>query len=107
MMKDMAKIAKILGPKGIMPNPKTETVTPHPAKAVESLKKGKISYKNDATSNLHVSVGKVSFSEDQLKENIETFTDSLKKAKPTAVKGTFIKSLYLTTSMGPSIKFSA
>ncbi len=107
LMKDLAKIAKILGPKGIMPNPKTDTVTPNPAKAVQQLSKGKVSFKNDATGNVHVAVGKVSFDDKQLIENIQTFIDTLQKVKPATSKGIYIKSLYLATTMGPSIKISA
>lgn len=106
MMKNMAKIAKVLGPKGIMPNPKTDTVTAQPIKQIEQLSKGKVSFKNDATANVHVAVGKVSFTEDQLKANITTFIDALQKAKPTSSKGIYLKSIYLATSMGPSIKIS-
>ncbi len=106
MMKNMAKIAKILGPKGIMPNPKTDTVTSQPIKQIEQLSKGKVSFKNDATANVHVAVGKVSFTEGQLTENITTFIDALQKSKPTSSKGIYLKSIYLATSMGPSIKIS-
>lgn len=106
MMKEMAKIAKILGPKGLMPNPKTETVTPNPAKIVRELTKGKISFKNDDTANVHVPVGKISFGEEKLLQNLNTFIDGLKKLKPTSSKGVFIRSAYLSTAMGPSIKLS-
>lgn len=104
MMKNLAVIAKILGQKGLMPNPKTGTIGPDLGKMVGELKKGKISYKNDATSNVHITIGKVSFEDKQLIENFETFLDSLKKSKPQSLKGTFIKSLHMTSSMGPSIK---
>jgi large subunit ribosomal protein L1 len=107
MMKNMAKIAKILGPKGIMPNPKTDTVTSNPVKQIKELSKGKVSYKNDNTANVHVGVGKISFDDKQLIENINAFLDALKKAKPAGVKGVYIKSLHLSTSMGPSIKLTA
>ena len=106
MMKDMAKVAKILGPKGLMPNPKTETVTPNPAKIVRELSKGKISFKNDDTSNLHVIIGKVSFPSEHLQQNLATFLEALKKLKPSSSKGIFLQSAFLTTSMGPSIKIS-
>jgi len=106
MMKDMAKVAKILGPKGMMPNPKTETVTPNAAKAVAELLKGKVSYKNDDTANVHVAIGKVSFTEKQLEENVRTFIEAINKIKPSSSKGVYIRSMHLTTSMGPSIKFS-
>lgn len=106
MMPKLAAIAKILGQKGLMPNPKTGTIGPDIAKMVGELKKGKISYKNDANSNIHLSIGKVSFADEQLLENFKVFLDSLKKSKPQSIKGTYIKSLFLTSSMGPSIKIS-
>lgn len=104
MMPKLAAAARILGPKGLMPNPKTETVGTDIKKLVEALKKGKAAFKNDDTGNVHVAVGKVSFDNDKLKENIEAFLESLKKAKPAGTKGIYIKGLYLTSSMGPSIK---
>jgi large subunit ribosomal protein L1 len=107
MMSKLASIAKVLGPKGLMPNPKTETVGPNLKKMIEDLKRGKITFKNDDTSNIHQIVGKVSFSEAQLKENLEIFLEALKKAKPNTSKGVYIKSLTLCTSMGPAIKISA
>lgn len=106
MMPKLAVIAKVLGQKGLMPNPKTGTISPDLAKMVGELKKGKVSYKNDATSNIHLTIGKVSFDEAKLLENFNTFLDSLKKSKPQSMKGTFIKSLFLSSSMGPSIKVS-
>lgn len=104
MMPKIAVIAKILGPKGLMPNPKTDTVGPDVAKLITALKKGKAAFKNDDTANIHQSVGKVSFESKQLLENLETFLEALKKAKPSSAKGTYIKNLYLTSSMGPSVK---
>ncbi len=104
MMKKLAAIARVLGQKGLMPNPKTGTIGPDIKKMIGELKKGKISYKNDTSSNIHLSIGKISFEDKQLLENFETFIDSLKKAKPQGIKGTYIKSLYMTSSMGPSIK---
>ena len=106
MMPKLAAVAKILGPKGLMPNPKTETVGPNIKKMIEELKKGKMTFKNDDTSNIHVSVGKVSFSEAQLKENLVAFIDSLKKAKPTTSKGTYIKNLVICSAMGPAIRIA-
>lgn len=104
MMPKLAVAAKVLGPKGLMPNPKTETVGKDVAKMITELKKGKAAFKNDDTANVHQAIGKVSFSETQLKENFTAFFEALKKAKPKTSKGTYIKSLYLATSMGPSIK---
>lgn len=106
MMPKLAAIAKILGPKGLMPNPKTETVGTDVKKLVTELKKGKTSFKNDDTANVHIGIGKVSFTEQQLKENISTFIETLRKIKPSTSKGTYIKSIFLTSSMGPSVKVS-
>jgi len=104
MMKDLAKIAKILGPKGLMPNPKTETVTTNLKKTVEELAKGKVSFKNDDTGNIHLSIGKASFADQKLIENYQTFREALNKVKPTSVKGIFIKNISLSSTMGPGIK---
>lgn len=104
MMKKLAVVARVLGQKGLMPNPKTGTIGPDIKKMVEELKKGKVSYKNDTTANIHLSIGKTSFDDKQLLENYEAFIDSLKKAKPQGIKGTYIRSLYMTSSMGPSVK---
>lgn len=104
MMPKMAVAAKVLGPKGLMPNPKTETVGKDVAKMITELKKGKAAFKNDDTANVHQAIGKVSFTEAQLKENFTAFFEALKKAKPQTSKGTYIQSLYITSSMGPSIK---
>lgn len=105
-MKLLAPIAKILGPKGLMPNPKDGTVSANAGDAVTNLMKGKVSYKNDDSGNIHVNIGKVSFAEDKLIENYKAFIDSLVKAKPAAAKGSYIKSIALTTSMGPGMKVS-
>jgi len=103
-MKLLAPIAKMLGPKGLMPNPKDGTVSPNAAEAVANLKKGKISYKNDDSGNIHVMIGKISFAEAKLIENFQSFMDSLAKAKPAAAKGTFIKNATINATMGPGIK---
>jgi len=106
MMPKMAQIAKILGPKGMMPNAKTETVGPNVKQIVESLKKGKITFKNDDDANIHQMVGKASFDDAKLKENIEIFLAALKKAKPASSKGTYVKNMVLVSSMGPAIKIA-
>lgn len=104
MMPKLAVIARVLGQKGLMPNPKTGTIGPDLAKMIGELKKGKVSYKNDDTANVHLMIGRVSFDDKKLVENFETFFDSLKKNKPQAVKGSYIKTLFLSSSMGPSVK---
>lgn len=106
MMPKMAAVAKVLGPKGLMPSPKTETVGPNLKKMVDELKKGKVTFKNDDTANVHQIVGKVNFENTQLKENLVSFLDVLKKAKPTTIKGSFIKSLTICSTMGPSIRIN-
>lgn len=107
MMKSLAPIAKTLGTKGLMPNPKNETVTADPAAMVASLQGGKVSFRSDTTGNLHQIVGKVSFSAEQLIANVETFIDAVKRAKPADTKGTYIRSITISTSMGPGIKIQA
>lgn len=103
-MKSLAGIARILGQKGLMPNPKTGTIAPDVTKIIKELKQGRLSYKNDPSGVLHIACGKVSFSEDQLVANIQALLDSVKKAKPQGIKGTYLKAVHLTTSMGPSVK---
>jgi large subunit ribosomal protein L1 len=104
MMPKLAMIAKNLGQKGLMPNPKSGTISPDPAKVVKELNEGMISFKNDTSGNLHIAVGKVSFDDKVLLENVNAFTEELKRSKPEGVKGSFIKSIYLSSSMGPSIR---
>jgi large subunit ribosomal protein L1 len=104
MMKNLAKIAKILGTRGLMPSPKNETVTDDPVKAVKELKKGKVNIKNDATSNIHTVIGKISFDDKKLLENFNTILDAVQKAKPTKAKGQYLKNIVLCSSMGPGVK---
>ena len=104
MMPALGKIGKILGPKGLMPNPKTGTVTMDTAKAVEEVKKGRVEYRADAYGNIHVLVGKVSFDAKALEENITSFVTLMAKLKPSAVKGTYIKNISISSTMGPGVK---
>lgn len=104
MMPALGKIGKILGPKGLMPNPKTGTVTMDTAKAVEDVKKGMIEYRADSYGIVHSPVGKVSFTSKQLSENIEYLMNVILKAKPTTVKGNYVLSVVLSSTMGPGIK---
>lgn len=106
MMRNLAQIAKILGTRGLMPSPKNETVTQNPAKTIEELKKGKVSFKNDDTGNLHLIIGKVSFDDVKLMDNFNTLLDTIKKAKPASAKGTFIKNISISSSMSPGVKIS-
>lgn len=106
MMKKMASVAKILGPKGIMPSPKTDTVTTDIKSAVEQLKKGKVSFKNDSTGNVHQLVGKISFGEEKIKDNVEAFVKNITEHKPSGVKGDFIKNIVITSTMGLGIKIN-
>ncbi len=103
-MKDLSKVAKILGPKGLMPNPKTGTVTMDVAKAVKEAKAGKVEFRADKQGMIHCPIGKVEFSEEDLTKNFATLVDAILRAKPSAAKGTFVKSIYLSTTMGPGLK---
>lgn len=104
MMGLVGRLGRVLGPKGLMPNPKSGTVTMDVGKAIEEIKGGKVEYRIDKTAIAHCPIGKVSFEEDKLLENMSTLMDAVIKAKPTSAKGTYLKSLYLSTTMGPSIK---
>ncbi len=106
VMPELAKLGKILGPRGLMPSPKTGTVTKEVGKVVKELKMGRIEFKVDKTGNVHVPVGKVSFSEEALKENILSFFRELINAKPKTMKGTYIRQAFMSTTMGPSIKLN-
>lgn len=107
MMPKLAPVAKILGPKGLMPNPKTDTVTTKVKETIEALKKGKAAYKNDNSGNLHQPVGKISFEADKLVENIKTFIDSIEKAKPSGLKGKLIKNISICSTMGVGLKINS
>ncbi|MDD3064805.1 MAG: 50S ribosomal protein L1 [Endomicrobiaceae bacterium] len=102
-MKDLSKVAKILGPKGLMPNPKSGTVTFDIEQTVKDLKKGRVEYKNDAYGIIHCAVGKASFEAEKIAENIKTLLEAVQKAKPSVSKGQYIKSISVSSTMGPGI----
>jgi large subunit ribosomal protein L1 len=106
MMPKLGKYARLLGPKGLMPNPKSGTVTNDVAKAVEEAKAGKVEYRVDQNGIVHVAIGKISFDSDKIATNLTAVLNSVKSAKPSSIKGAYIKSVYLTTSMGPSVKIA-
>ena len=106
MMGVVGRLGRVLGPKGLMPNPKAGTVTMDVAKAVQDLKAGKIEYRLDKTNIIHVPIGKASFTEEQLNENFQTLIDAIIKAKPAAAKGQYIRSATLTSTMGPGVKLN-
>ncbi len=104
MMGLIGRIGRVLGPKGLMPNPKSGTVTMDVTKAVKDIKAGKVEYRLDKTAIIHCPIGKVSFGAEKLQENLQTLMDAINKAKPAAAKGTYVRSLYLSTTMGPSVR---
>jgi large subunit ribosomal protein L1 len=104
MMGVVGRLGKVLGPKGLMPNPKSGTVTFDIAKAINEIKAGKVEYRVDKTAIIHVGVGKVSFGTDKLTENFKTLMEAIVKAKPAAAKGTYLKSVVVASTMGPAIK---
>ena len=106
MMGLVGRIGRVLGPKGLMPNPKSGTVTPDVAKAVSDIKAGKVEYRVDRTSICHCPIGKASFGTDKLQENLTTLMDAIIKAKPSAAKGVYLKSVVLSSTMGPGVRFN-
>ena len=106
MMGVVGRLGRVLGPKGLMPNPKAGTVTMDVTKAVQDIKAGKIEYRLDKTNIVHVPIGKASFTEEQLADNFQTLMDAIIKAKPAALKGQYLKNVTLTSTMGPGVKLS-
>ena len=107
MMPALGKLGKVLGPKGLMPNPKTGTVTTDVKKAVQDVKSGRVEYRTDSFGNIHALVGKVSFDEDKLLQNLSAFVGMIAKTKPSVVKGTYIQNISISSTMGPGIKINA
>ena len=105
-MSELGKLGKILGPKGLMPNPKSGTITPDVAQAVKEVKAGKIDFRVDKTGIVHTSLGKMNFENDKLVENVRTFINTIIKMKPASAKGQYVKSLFLSSTMGPGVKIS-
>ena len=106
MMGVVGRLGRVLGPKGLMPNPKAGTVTMDVTKAIADIKAGKIEYRLDKTNIIHVPIGKASFTEEQLADNFQTLIDAINKAKPAAVKGQYLRSVTLTSTMGPGVKIN-
>lgn len=106
MMGELGKMGKLLGPKGLMPNPKTGTVTPNIADAIKEIKNGKIEYRTDKEGNMHIMFGRASFADEDLVDNLKTIIDTIIRVKPTACKGTYIKNAVVHSVMGPSIKLA-
>ena len=106
MMGVVGRLGKLLGPKGLMPNPKSGTVTMDMTKAIADIKAGKVEYRLDKTNIIHCPVGKASFTEEQLRENLQALLDALNKAKPSSLKGAYMKSAVLTSTMGPGVKLN-
>ena len=106
MMGEIGKLGRVLGPKGLMPNPKTGTVSPDIAKAVKEIKAGKVEYRVDKEANMHVSIARCSFDTEKVVENLNALVEAVLKARPAAVKGTYVKTAVIHTTMGPSIKIA-
>ncbi len=107
MMGEVGKLGRVLGPKGLMPNPKTGTVTFDVTKAVNEIKAGKVEYRIDKSSNIHVPIGKISFDDQKLIENFTTIFETMLKVKPSAAKGTYMKNIAVSSTMGPGVKVDA
>ena len=107
MMPQLGKLGKVLGPKGLMPNPKTGTVTTDVKKAVEDVKSGRIEYRTDSFGNIHAIISKVSFDEEKLLQNLNAFVAMIAKTKPSVIKGTYIQNISISSTMGPGIKINA
>jgi len=106
MMKELSRLGKVLGPRGLMPSPKTGTVTNEIAKAIAEVKKGKVEFRVDKQGGVHLSVGKISFSEDKIFENATAVIDALNEARPASVKGKFVKSLFISSTMNPGLRLA-
>ena len=106
MMPIIGKVARVLGPKGLMPNPKTGTVNPDIARAVKEIKAGKVQYRVDKEANMHVSIARVSFDASKIEDNLNALVDAILKARPSSVKGTYVKNAVIHTTMGPAIHFT-
>ena len=106
MMPIIGRVARLLGPKGLMPNPKTGTVNPDIAKAIKDIKAGKVEYRVDKEANMHVSIARVSFEDKKIEENLQALIDAILKARPASVKGTYIKNAVIHSTMGPAIHFT-
>lgn len=107
MMAELGKLGRILGPKGLMPNPKTGTVTMDVAKAVQETKAGKVTYRTDKDGNVHMPIGRVSFDDEKIAENFKTVYDLLLRIKPSSAKGTYMKNIVISSTMGPSVKVAS
>ncbi|MBQ6920744.1 MAG: 50S ribosomal protein L1 [Bacilli bacterium] len=106
MMPVIGRVARVLGPKGLMPNPKTGTVNPDIARAIKEIKAGKVEYRVDKEANMHVSIARVSFENKKIEENLQALVDAVLKARPSSVKGTYVKNAVIHTTMGPAIHFT-